>query len=119
VISQVWKKFVAEVKPIENLQHWMNNVISSEYRVEIRDATGERSGIQWQLLKQTRGAKAQVDRELAAEFIKPRPPEPGVDSFDPELIFVRGVMQEYWNESPERAASLLTLIERGGRKTVR
>jgi hypothetical protein len=44
-------------------------------------------------------------------------PGPSVPPLDPELIDVRRAIEEYMNESPERAASLFTLIERDGRKT--
>jgi hypothetical protein len=66
VVSRVWRKLTIAVEPIGDLEHWMNNVISTEFASEIKEATRD-NGYEWPVLKQVHGTKDDVDRALRAE----------------------------------------------------
>jgi hypothetical protein len=85
VVSRVWRKLTIAAEPIENLEHWMNNVISTEFASEIKHATRDK-GYKWPVLKQVQGNKNDVDRALRAEENREQWKDKLLDQGDVELV---------------------------------
>jgi len=67
VVSRVWYQFSIAVEPIENLEHWMNNVISTQDASDISETTEDAGGGTWPILTQGRGSKKDVDDAVRAQ----------------------------------------------------
>ena len=67
VVSRVWHQFSIAVEPIENLEHWMNNVISTHDASDISEMTEDSGGGKWPILTQVEGSKKYVDDAVRAQ----------------------------------------------------